>query len=419
MDLLEYQAKELFRQIGIPVLPSQRIAQSIDVKDLKIPYPVILKSQVHWGKRGDLGGVRFAENTIDAIASAQALFRSSSKGKYPELLLVEPKYESAQEFYLSVVLDSATRRPLLLGSQHGGAAIEAKFEYMQQVIVDQEFSAFYARRLALKMGLKGSLIRSVSAVIEKMYHLFVQQDLDFVEVNPLAVSASGELMALDGKVTLNDAAIDRHENLAALIADGQVADGQVAGAKPQAQSKLTALAPASSRTSRRAASASTQVEGQVDGVGEIGVLCNGSGLLMATLDLITAEQGKLASFVDLGSEYYAAYREPLLAERLSQGLDLMLQDKSIKVILVNLLSGTLSCYSIAEVIVGKLKQLPASNQNPAIVVRAIGAELRQAQALLIPFGVPVLDQLDEAIAQSLSYAKSRATWGVQLEEVHP
>ena len=353
MDLLEYQAKELFHQADIPVLLSQEL--------------------------------------VHPIATEPSIVAKS-----------EPVSE--QEFYLAVVLDSTTRRPLLLGSQHGGIAIAAKLEYVQQVIVDQEFSPFYARRLALKMGLQGALIQSVSNIIEKLYGLFIQHDLDFVEVNPLAVSASGELMALAGKVTVNDAAIDRHKTLAAMIA----------GTPPQAPSCpiSSVFAPV-----------------EVDREGNIGVLCNGAGLLMTTLDLIAAENGQPASFLNLDSldsksldsdsPDCASCPDDLLVERLTQGLDLMIQNKAVKVILVNILSGTLSCCSIAEVIVKKLKQLPASNQNPAIVVRVVGAELRQAQTLLISFGVPVVERLDEAIAQSVSYAQSRNAWKTQLEGVYP
>ena len=338
MDLLEYQVKELFRQADIPVLPSQRISHPIAVEPL-----------------------------------------------------AEPQCKLEQEFYLAVGLDSTACRPILLGSQYGGIETETKLEHLQQVIVDQDFSPFYARRLVLKMGLKGVLIQPVSAIIAKMYGLFIQQDLDFVEVNSLVVSASGELMVLDGKITVNDAAIARHGNLAAMLAR-----------------------TGSSRSNSSKSNLSTQVE-----KGNIGVLCNGTGLLMTTLDLIVAENGKPARFMDLSSEHYTDCPDELLIERLDQGLDLMIQNKSVKVILVNILSGTLSCCRVAEVIIGKLKQLPASNQNPAIVVRVIGAELRQAQTQLVSFGVPVAEELDQAIAQSVLYAESRAIWQAQREEVRP
>jgi succinyl-CoA synthetase beta subunit len=214
MDLLEYQAKELFRHIGIPVLPAQRIDHTSDLKALKIPYPVVLKSQVPTGGRGKAGGIKFVENTIDAIAAGQAIFDLAIRGAYPEVLLAEARYNAEQEFYLAVALDYTRRCPVLWGSPQGGIDSEAVKAQMEQVVVEGEFSPFYARRLAVKMGLQGQLIASVSKIVEAMYQLFIQKDLDLVEINPLGVSPSGELMALDGKVVVNDAALGRHPDKA-------------------------------------------------------------------------------------------------------------------------------------------------------------------------------------------------------------
>ncbi len=119
MDLLEYQAKELFREMGIPVLPSQRIDRLKDLKGLNIPYPVVLKSQVYIGGRGRVGGVRFVENTIDAVAAAQMIFNLPIMGEYPTVLLAEAKYDADRELYLAVILNRSIRRPVLLGSQQG------------------------------------------------------------------------------------------------------------------------------------------------------------------------------------------------------------------------------------------------------------------------------------------------------------
>ena len=216
MDLLEYQAKSLFRQMAIPILPSQRIDNPADLKGLKIPYPVVLKSQVRAGGRGRAGGIKFVENTIDAVAAAQTIFNLPIESEYPQVLLAEAKYNADQELYLAVLLDPVARRPVLLGSSQGGMDVEGSIEQMQQVAVDQEFSPFYARRLTLKMGLQGDLIQSVSTIVEKMYRLFVEKDLDLVEINPLGISPTGEVMALDGKVTANDDALGRHPDFAAL-----------------------------------------------------------------------------------------------------------------------------------------------------------------------------------------------------------
>ncbi len=375
MNLLEYQAKELFREMGIPVLPSQRIDRPTDLKGLNIPFPVVLKSQVYTGARGKLGGVRFVENTIDAIAAAQAIFHLPIMGHYPKVLLAEAKYAAEREMYLAVTLDSSTRRPVLLGSQRGGVDVELSLDQMQQVVVEQEFSLFYARRLALKMGLEGELINSVSAIVEKMHRLFVERDLDLVEINPLAASADGDLMALDGKITVNDAALGRQPDLAALI-----------GAIP-------------SQTLPHALSCSVSL---VEREGHVGVLCNGAGLTMTTLDLLHKAKEKPANYVDLGGDYRHCCPPSVLQERIKQGLELIAQEKSVKVVLVNIMGGAVSCLQVAEAIASFLKWQPANRQIPPLVVRLTGEQFHSARGLLAAIQVPVFESLDEAIAATTS-----------------
>lgn len=209
MELLEYQAKELFRMVGIPILPSQTIKDSRKIKQLQIPYPVVLKSQVRSGGRGKAGGVRFVANTIDAIAAARNIFNLSILGEYPEVILAEAHYNTERELFLAIVLDYDLQSPVLLGSAFGGMNVDLLLTNLQQVVVDAEFSPFYARRLAASMGLSGKLICSVSEIIGKMYRLFAEKDLDLIEINPLGVNTKGELMALDGKITVNDHALAR------------------------------------------------------------------------------------------------------------------------------------------------------------------------------------------------------------------
>jgi succinyl-CoA synthetase beta subunit len=378
MDLLEYQSKELFRQIGIPILPSQCIDHCRDLKTLKLSYPVVLKSQVYAGGRGKAGGVKFVENTIDAVAVAQAIFNLPIKGQYPEVLLAEAKYDSDQELYLAVALDDTACRPVLLGSQAGGSKIELTMQQLHQVVVEQEFSPFYARRLALKMGLQGKLIQPVSAIVEKMYHLFVQKDLDLVEINPLAVSSNNQLMALDGKVVVNDAALGRHPDLAVL----------------QAQMPLRSRTIAPSNLNL------------VELDGNIGVLCNGTGLTMATLDLIHKTGGKPAGFVNLGQCFSSQASMPF-QRRIEQGLELVTQARGVKVVLVNILSSFISGVQIAEAIASYLQRQPYSHRTPLLVVRVVGSQLEQARERLASLEVPVLDYLDGAIAQAVSLGKSK------------
>lgn len=210
MELLEYQAKELFRMVGIPVLPSQTIKDSRKIKQLQIPYPVVLKSQVRSGGRGKAGGVRFVANTIDAIAATRSIFNLSILGEYPEVILAEAHYNTERELFLAIVLDYDLQCPVLLGSAFGGMNVDSLLGNLHQVVVNTEFSLFFARRLAASMGLSGKLICSVSEIIAKMYCLFQEKDLDLIEINPLGVNTKGELMALDGKITINDHAMARH-----------------------------------------------------------------------------------------------------------------------------------------------------------------------------------------------------------------
>lgn len=379
MDLLEYQAKELFRQMGIPILPAQRIYQPKDLKDLKIPYPVVLKSQVYTGGRGKAGGIKFVENTIDAVAAAQTIFHLPIMGSRPDVLLAEARYEAEREFYLAVVLDSSTRRPVLLGSQFGGIEVDTKLDQMQLIVVDQEFSPFYARRLALKMGLEGKLIRSVTAIVEKMYALFVQRDLDLIEINPLAIDSNGNVMALDGKVTVNDAALKRHPILTEFVTQ-----------MPQRNGRNLTLIQDSPRLNL------------VELEGDIGLLCNGAGLTMATLDLIRQANGKPASYVDLGGDYHNNYLPVAMQEYLEQGLELMTQNRGVKVVLVNILSGLLTCDQIAQVIVRFLKRQVRQSHLPKLIIRLMGDRLTEATTLLAESGIPAVERLDDAIAKAVA-----------------
>ncbi len=424
MDLLEYQAKELFREMGIPVLPSQRIDHPKDLKGLKIPYPVVLKSQVRATGRGKAGGINFVENTIDAVAAAQTIFNLPIMGEYPEVLLAEAKYDTDKELYLAVVLDQTVRRPVLLGSQQGGTSTESAMEKMQQVVVADEFSPFYARRLVLKMGLSGILVKSVSAIVEKMYRLFVAKDLDLVEINPLGISRSGEVMALDGKVSANDEAICRHEDLAKL--------SQKISCRVNGELSLDTSPDLNFVT--------------LDG--NIGILCNGVGLTMATLDLIHLYGGKLANFVNLGGDARMDFSRDLLCERLEQGLNLIGKDPNVKAILVNLIGSAIDCELAAEVIsayvqgiprsviavrdplVGSAQEaqanrgVPAPNSEsinrsleektytshsvdlapgkPQLIVRLVGNRFAEAKETLSQIKVPLIDNLDEAIKRTVA-----------------
>ncbi|WP_341732601.1 ATP-grasp domain-containing protein [Microcoleus sp. EPA2] len=407
MDLLEYQAKALFRQMAIPVLPSQRIDNPADLKGLKIPYPVVLKSQVRAGGRGKAGGVKFVENTIDAVAAAQTIFNLPIESEYPEVLLAEAKYNADQELYLAVLLDPVARRPVLLGSQQGGMDVEGSIEKMQQVVVDQEFSPFYARRLMLKMGLQGDLIQSVSTIVEKMYGLFVAKDLDLVEINPLGISPKGEVMALDGKVSANNDALGRHPDLVAL--GEKKADSKLPGDKRRQADRRSAHSnllhsPLELGGSSQSQFSNSESLNLVELDGNIGVLCNGVGLTMATLDAVTHEGGKPANFVNLGSlDRYDGTKT--LRDRLELSLELVSQDKSVKVVLVNILASTAASEATISAVVGYLERKARANRQVQVVLLLVAIDRDGVKKRLGQLPVQLASTLDQAVAQAVSLAK--------------
>ncbi|AKG20142.1 succinate--CoA ligase subunit beta [Calothrix sp. 336/3] len=402
MDLLEYQVKEWFGNIGIPVLPSQRIDHPTDLKRLKIRYPIVLKSQVHGEGRAKVGGVRFVETTIDAIAAAQNIFNLPIMGELPEVLLAEAKYDAEQEFYLAVVLDTALCRPVLLGCKEADVDWESAAEKIQHVVVEQEFSPFYARRLALKMGLQGSLMQSVSTVVEKMYQLFLEKDLDLVEVNPLAISASGQVMALNGNVTVNERAIARHPDIA------------------QMATKMVNRYPGGD-TNRKLA----EWEG-VELNGKIGILGNGAGSVMATLDLVANAGGKPGVCLNLRHASPIDTSPTTFRERLEKALNILAVDRSIQVILINFLGTVPQGSEVGDIITNFIHnqrtnkpQIVRSNSRnrreshlPRLIVRLAGSEFAHARELLANMKtqadvfVEVVESLDEAVAEAVRMAKS-------------
>jgi succinyl-CoA synthetase beta subunit len=410
MDLLEYQAKELFREIGIPVLPGQRIDRPQDLKGLKIPYPVVLKSQVRAGGRGRVGGIKFVANTIDAVAAAHTIFHLPITGEYPEVLLAEAKYNTDRELYLAVVLDREARRPVLLGSRQGGTSTESAMEDMQQVVVDREFSPFYARRLTLKMGCSGPLIQSVSEIVEKMYYLFVEKDLDLVEINPLGISPTGEVMALDGKVTANDRALSRHRDLARLIYSPcrTPENGTSSRSLPTGGASVREATPKEDRDT----SPPWEDLNLIPLDGNIGILCNGAGLTMATLDLVCEAGGKPANFLNLGGESRSEATPEQIAARVEKGLALVCQDKTVKAVLVNLLGGIGTCDLVAEAIANYLKRISRQNTTatstirlPKLTVRLMGTQFDRAKQILDEVEVSLVENLDRAVEEVVSAAR--------------
>ncbi|WP_036485260.1 ATP-grasp domain-containing protein [Myxosarcina sp. GI1] len=392
MDLLEYQAKELFRQVGIPTLPAQTIAEPRQIKQLQIPYPVVLKSQVKAGGRGKAGGVRFVSNTIDAIAAARSIFNLSILREYPKAILAEAHYNAEREFFLAIVLDYNLQCPVLLGSAYGGMNLEPLLANLHQVPIDTEFSSFYARRLAVNMQLTGELVCSVSQIIENMYELFKAKDLESIEINPLGVNERGELMALDGKITINDSAIGRHPDIATLanLDDKAICNLRSQSHKRQNESNLRWL-------------------NWQEPNNKIGIITNSFDLTILAWDLICRRQAKPACgmVIEPRANTTEAYWQQL---KLSL-TELIYSDK-IQVILVNIWELAISSRDLVEAIADCYlnEQKTSLIASPTkLVLRFTNCEtVADIEGLGATETIYLIDSLEEAISLTVTLAKNES-----------
>src|SRR5918996_6269527 len=280
MDLLEYQGKQLFARHGIPV-PSGRPAQTVDEAVTAadaIGYPCVVKAQVQIGGRGKLGGIRVAWGREEARRHADAILGMDIRGLRVHEVWIEEASEIEAEYYASIVFDRSARAPLILFSTKGGVDIEQVAEEDPAAIASLHvdpllgYQQFHGRRLAFEAGIDADLVRPLTALLEKLYDAFVGEDAMLIEVNPLIVTPERELRALDAKVTLDGNALFRHPDNAALR-DPSAEDEQEQMAKERG---LTYV--------------------KLDG--DIGILGNGAGLVMSTLDVVAQAGGKPANFLD-------------------------------------------------------------------------------------------------------------------------
>lgn len=396
MELLEYQAKQLFEAVGIPTLPAQIISDARELKQLHIPYPVVLKSQVRAGGRGKAGGIKRVQNTIDAIAAARNIFNLAIAGQYPDVLLAEVHYEREQEIFLAVVLDYELQRPVLLGSAHGGMDVETLLANLHQVVVEEFFSPFQARYLLNKMGIRGALVPALSDIINKMYDLLLAKDLDLVEINPLGINQTGELMALDGKVTINDTALLKHPEIA------DFGDRQF---DFQDQFPLC-------------------WEHDTKG-GNIGIICYGVGSAALIWDQLHAAKGQPACCWILGPKAQGRVFSPYeLDTQIEAILTQLEQLPQIKVLLLNLVADAMVNQHILQVLMARAtQQQTVINRAPLTVghSKAIAPEEPPLPEIVVRC-LPTVDNtfdsslywetdLDDAITRAIALGKPKQLRG--------
>src|ERR671920_2302974 len=282
MDLLEYQGKQLFAKHGVPVpegRPASSVTEAVEAAEA-LGYPVVVKAQVQIGGRGKAGGIKLAKDRAEAEQHAQAILGMDIRGFTVHEVWVEKASDIAEEYYAAILLDRSAKKPLAMLSKMGGMDVEEIAERDPNAIVRIHidplvgFQDFHGRRLAYEAGIAADVIRPVGALLSKLYDAFVNEDAMLVEVNPLLVTGDRDVIALDAKVTVDGNALYRHPDTQGLRNIG-AEDPQEQMAKERG---LTFV--------------------KLDG--NIGILGNGAGLVMSTLDVVAHVGGQPANFLDAG-----------------------------------------------------------------------------------------------------------------------
>ena len=383
MDLFEYQARDIFEKYDVPVLKgliadtpeqAQKAAEQIGGT-------VVVKAQVKIGGRGKAGGVKVAHTPEEAKQAAEKILGLDIKGHVVKRVMIAQGAKIAKEFYFSVLLDRSNRTFLALCSVEGGMDIEQLAEERPEALAKVPIDAVKGIDLAKALeiaklgGFDDVLAAKVAPVFVKLYEVFKKEDTTLVEVNPLVLSEDGEVIALDGKVTLDDNAEFRHER------------------DEMERDELDPLE----------AKAKQMDLNYVKLDGEVGIIGNGAGLVMSTLDVVAyagARHGgvKPANFLDIGGG--------ASAEVMAAGLDVILNDPQVKSVFVNVFGGITACDAVANGIVGALEKLGSKASKP-LVVRLDGNNVNEGRKILADANHPlvtVVETMDEAADKAAELA---------------
>jgi succinyl-CoA synthetase beta subunit len=369
MNLHEYQAKQVFAQYNMPV-PNNEVVASVD----EVPAALaklagerwVVKAQVHAGGRGKAGGVKLLD-TADAVTQAVnemlgsqlVTIQTNAQGQPVNQVLIEEISNIKRELYLGAVIDRASQRVVIMASTEGGMEIEKVAaqtpEKILQVTINPltGLQPYQARELAFALDLQGDEIKQFVRLLHGFAHMFVEKDLSLVEINPLVVTAEGQLICLDGKINVDDNALYRQKEILAMRDESQE-DARENRAKEWDLNYIS-----------------------LDG--DIGCMVNGAGLAMATMDLIKLCGGEPANFLDVGGG--------ATKERVAEAFKIILSDSNVKGILVNIFGGIVRCDLIAEGIIGAVQEV---HVDVPVVVRLEGNNAELGSQLLSQSDVNVI-----------------------------
>jgi succinyl-CoA synthetase beta subunit len=366
MKIHEYQAKELLKKFGVPV-PRGIVARSPDeaydaAKELAC-VPVVVKAQIHAGGRGKGGGVKLAKSPDEAREIARAMLgmklithQTGAEGREVRVLLVEEGLPIDKEFYLGIVLDRASGRPVFMASAAGGMDIEEVAAKTPETIFKETinpavgFRPFQARKLAFALGLPGALVSSAAKFMQSLYSAYEQMDASLMEINPFLLTKDNRLIALDAKLNFDDNAMFRHKDFLDLRDLNEEEPLEIEASKFD----LNYI--------------------KLDG--NIACMVNGAGLAMATMDIIKLAGGEPANFLDVGGG--------ASQERVEAAFRILLADQNVRAVLINIFGGIVRCDMVARGVVGAANNLGV---KVPVVVRLEGTNVEEGQRVIRESGL--------------------------------
>jgi succinyl-CoA synthetase beta subunit len=385
MKIHEYQAKAILARHGVPVPRGEvtfAAADAVDIAKRLGTGVVVVKAQIHAGGRGKGGGVKLARSPQDAEKLARAMIgmtlithQTGPEGRVVGRVLIEEGLQMQRELYLSIVLDRAAGRPVIMASAAGGMDIEEVAEKTPEKIVRVHISPgvgivpFEARQLGFGIGLDAPQVNKFVKVVTALYDAYLATDASLLEINPLVVTASGDLLALDAKMNFDDNALYRHPDLKDLRDTGEEDPLEIEASK----FSLNYI----------------RLEGN------IGCMVNGAGLAMATMDIIKLSGGEPANFLDVGGGANA--------EQIRNAFKILISDKNVQAVLINIFGGILRCDVLAQGVIAAVKELGV---RMPIIIRMEGTNVDEGKRLLKESGLnfTTADSMDEAAEKAVLLA---------------
>jgi succinyl-CoA synthetase beta subunit len=379
VNIHEYQAKELFRRAGIPIPPGQVATTPDEAAAIAREFgdTVVVKAQVHAGGRGKAGGVKLAKSADEARAHATNILGMQIKGLTVQKVLVTPAADIATEAYAGIIVDRASKRAVFMVSPAGGIDIEEVAattpDKILKLPIDPRYGlqSFEAMRLAFFLYQDLKQVRAASAIMRQLYAVFLECGASLAEINPLFTTPSGEVLALDAKMVIDDNELERRTELEALRDESAEAPSEVEARK----ASLTFI--------------------KLDG--NVGCVVNGAGLAMATMDLVKYYGGEPANFLDIGGS-----SNP---DKVIAALRIITQDPSVKAILFNIFGGITRTDDVANGIVAATRETPLT---VPIVIRLTGTNEEIAVRILAEHGFTAMTDMDDAVRRAVALATEGA-----------